>query len=152
LHEIKEDRRNFLSWLVGGGLLAFIGSVLYPVYKYVIPPASGEANVSQVKLPFKLKELQDDEKKSRIFKFGRNVGIILITPENDVKAFNAVCTHLDCTVQYRKDLSIIWCACHNGRYDLEGRNISGPPPRPLTEYTVHIDTATGEIFVAEANG
>jgi len=152
LDEIRDDRRNFLNWLIGGGLIAFLGSVFYPVYKYVIPPPSGEANVSQVKLPFKLKELQEDEKKSRIFKFGRNVGIILLTPENELKAFNAVCTHLDCTVQYRKDLSIIWCACHNGRYDLEGRNISGPPPRPLTVYTVHVDNATGDIFVAEAKG
>jgi Rieske Fe-S protein len=152
LDEIRDDRRNFLNWLIGGGLVAFLGSVFYPVYKYVIPPPSGEANVSQVKLPFKLKELQEDEKKSRIFKFGRNVGIILLTPENELKAFNAVCTHLDCTVQYRKDLSIIWCACHNGRYDLEGRNISGPPPRPLTVYTVHVDNATGDIFVAEAKG
>ncbi|MEP0826973.1 MAG: ubiquinol-cytochrome c reductase iron-sulfur subunit [bacterium] len=152
MDEIRDDRRDFLNWLIGGGLVAFLGSVFYPVYKYVIPPPSGEANVSQVKLPFKLKELQEDEKKSRIFKFGRNVGIILITPENELKAFNAVCTHLDCTVQYRKDLSIIWCACHNGRYDLEGRNISGPPPRPLTVYTVHVDNATGDIFVAEAKG
>lgn len=152
MDEIRDDRRNFLNWLIGGGLVAFLGSVFYPVYKYVIPPPSGEANVSQVKLPFRLKELQEDEKKSRIFKFGRNVGIILLTPENELKAFNAVCTHLDCTVQYRKDLSIIWCACHNGRYDLEGRNISGPPPRPLTVYTVHVDNATGDIFVAEAKG
>lgn len=152
MDEIRDDRRNFLNWLLGGGLIAFLGSVFYPVYKYVIPPPSGEANVSQVKLPFKLKELQEDEKKSRIFKFGRNVGIIILTPENELKAFNAVCTHLDCTVQYRKDLSIIWCACHNGRYDLEGRNISGPPPRPLTVYTVHVDNATGDIFVAEAKG
>ena len=152
MRETKQDRRSFLSWLIGGGVIAFLGSVFYPVYKYVIPPPSGEANVSQVKLSFKLKELQEDEKRSRTFKFGKSVGIILITAENEVKAFNAVCTHLDCTVQYRKDLSIIWCACHNGRYDLEGRNISGPPPRPLTPYEVHVDNATGDIFVAEAKG
>jgi Rieske Fe-S protein len=30
----------------------------------------------------------------------------------------------------------IWCACHNGYYDMNGRNIAGPPPRPLTEYKV----------------
>jgi Rieske Fe-S protein len=33
-------------------------------------------------------------------------------------------------------LGVIWCACHNGKYDLNGKNISGPPPRPLTEYNV----------------
>jgi Rieske Fe-S protein len=39
-------------------------------------------------------------------------------------------------VQYRKDMGLIWCACHNGKYDLNGRNVSGPPPRPLEAYKV----------------
>ena len=47
------------------------------------------------------------------------------------RALSATCTHLGCIVQYRSDLQEIWCACHNGLYDLNGRNISGPPPRPL---------------------
>jgi len=150
LEEFRQGRRNFISWLIGGGAIALLGSVFYPIYKYVIPPASGEANVSQVKLPFKLKELQEDEKRFRIFKFGRKLGIIVITPEDKVKALSATCTHLDCTVQFRRDLGLLWCACHNGRYDLEGKNVSGPPPRPLTPFSVHVDKSTGEIFVAEA--
>ena len=128
---------------------ALLVSFLYPIYKYVIPPARGEANLSQVKLPFKLDDLRKDKEQSQIFKFGQKPGIILITPDKEVKAFSAVCTHLGCTVQYREDLKIIWCACHNGRYDLEGRNISGPPPRPLEQYAVHINNATGDIFVSK---
>ena len=34
-------------------------------------------------------------------------------------------------MQYKQDESIIWCACHNGRFDLDGRVLSGPPPRAL---------------------
>jgi len=41
-------------------------------------------------------------------------------------------------VQYDSARRIIWCACHNGQYDLNGKVISGPPPAPLTEYTVHL--------------
>lgn len=52
------------------------------------------------------------------------------------KALSAVCTLLGCTVQYRKDFQHIWCACHNGHFDLNGRNIAGPPPTPLEEYQV----------------
>jgi Rieske Fe-S protein len=48
------------------------------------------------------------------------------------------CTHLQCTVQYRSDTQHIWCACHNGHYDLNGRNIAGPPPKPLEQYLVNI--------------
>ncbi len=39
---------------------------------------------------------------------------------------------------YRDDFKHIWCACHNGHFDLTGRNIAGPPPRPLEEYRVEI--------------
>ena len=53
------------------------------------------------------------------------------TPDGQFRAFSAVCTHLDCTVQYKADTSQIWCACHNGLYDLSGNVVSGPPPRPL---------------------
>ena len=58
----------------------------------------------------------------------------------------AVCTHLGCTVQYRGADRTIWCACHNGLYDLEGHNVSGPPPRPLEVYVVHVE---GDDVVVE---
>jgi Rieske Fe-S protein len=144
----SSSRRGFLNRLIQGASLALMTSVFYPIYKFIKPPASGEANVSQVKLPFNLEDLMADENKFRIFKFGREAGIILVTPEKEVKAFSAICTHLSCTLQYRSDLSIVWCACHNGRFDLEGRNISGPPPQPIEQYAVHLNSSTGEIFVS----
>ena len=50
---------------------------------------------------------------------------------------SAVCTHLNCTVQYQEANKQIWCACHNGHYDLNGQNITGPPPRPLDAFVVN---------------
>jgi cytochrome b6-f complex iron-sulfur subunit len=149
MDKVDKEKRSFLNWILNGGLVALLASVFYPVYKYVIPPEAGEANVSQVKLSFKLDELKEDTQHSRIFKFGRELGIIVLTPAGELKALSAICTHLDCTVQYRSDLGLIWCACHNGRYDLEGRNISGPPPRPLERYAVHLDEISGEIFISK---
>jgi len=55
-----------------------------------------------------------------------------------LRAFTAICTHLGCIVEYRKDLNHIWCACHNGHYNLQGVNIAGPPPRPLEQYDVNV--------------
>ena len=60
------------------------------------------------------------------------------TASGELRAFSAICTHLNCTVQYRDDLGHIWCACHNGHYDLNGRNIAGPPPRPLEALVVNV--------------
>ncbi len=114
-----------------------------------MPPPTGEANVSQIRLPFTLQELSEDQGKYRIFKFGNSLGIVLMTADGEVKAFSAICTHLSCTLQYRSDLSMIWCACHNGQFDLEGRNIAGPPPKPLEEFAVHIDQSTGDISISK---
>ncbi|MGD8921966.1 MAG: ubiquinol-cytochrome c reductase iron-sulfur subunit [Candidatus Zixiibacteriota bacterium] len=144
-----QSRRGFLNWIIRGGLLALLGAIFYPIYRFVFPPPIAEAKVSQVTLDFKVSDLEETPEDYKIFKFGRDLGIILITPEGEVKAFSAICTHLSCTVQYRPDQAIIWCACHNGKYDLQGRNIAGPPPRPLEEYTVHVDESTGKIAVAK---
>ena len=75
---------------------------------------------------------------SRIFKFGSRPGLLVMSSDGEYKAMSATCTHLSCTVQYRSDVKQVWCACHNGVYDLAGRNDSGPPPRPLEQYDVHV--------------
>ena len=70
------------------------------------------------------------------------------TEKGEYRAFSATCTHLNCTVQYRADVKRIWCACHNGHFDLTGRNIAGPPPAPLESYEVHV--AGDEVVVSKS--
>jgi Rieske Fe-S protein len=79
-------------------------------------------------------EIEKDS--GKIIKFGTKPVILIRTADGQLRAFSATCTHLDCTVQFSKDRGLIWCACHNGKYDLSGRNVSGPPPRPLDEFRV----------------
>ncbi|MBI4910739.1 MAG: Rieske (2Fe-2S) protein [Acidobacteria bacterium] len=74
----------------------------------------------------------------RIVKFGNKPALLVRATETEWRAFSAVCTHLNCTVQYQESSSQIWCACHNGVYDLNGRVVSGPPPKPLEEYAVKL--------------
>lgn len=143
----KTSRRGFLGWITKGGILALLGAVFYPVVRFLFPPTSGEANVAQVKLEFKRADIEAEEKKAKTFRMGRSLGIIILTESGELKALQATCTHLDCTVQHRPDLGIIWCSCHNGRYDLDGKNISGPPPKPLEQFIVHEDGE--DIFVSK---
>ncbi len=128
-----ESKRDFLKYILGGSILAWIASVLYPIFAYLKPPKQNEVEVSSVKVGL-LKDIEKDS--GQIVKFGTKPVILIRNANGDLRAFSAVCTHLECTVQYRKDFGMIWCACHNGKYDLNGRNISGPPPRPLDEYRV----------------
>jgi cytochrome b6-f complex iron-sulfur subunit len=131
----RSSRRNFLKYFLGGSLTALAFTVIYPVVKYLIPPKSSEPITTSVIAGTMGESKQNSAK---IFRFGNMPGILINTPKGELRAFTAVCTHLDCTVQYRDDLEHIWCTCHNGHYDLNGRNIAGPPPRPLERYTVNI--------------
>ncbi len=127
-------RSRFLNLLLGTGAGGLAAAVLYPVSAYVVPPEAPESSANSVVLNVAPADVAPNT--GRIFKFGSSPGILIRTPGGDLRAFSAVCTHLECTVQYRDDLSHIWCACHNGHYDLQGRNIAGPPPAPLEAYDV----------------
>ena len=74
----------------------------------------------------------------KVFRFGSKPGLLIRTNTGEYRAMSAVCSHLQCTVQYRPDLSQIWCACHNGMFNLNGEVISGPPPAPLDQFKVAI--------------
>jgi cytochrome b6-f complex iron-sulfur subunit len=142
--EPQSSKRDFLKYVLGGGLLAWFASVAYPIVAYLKPPQQSEVEVSSVKVG----PLSAIEKESgTIVRFGNKPVILIRTAAGELRAFSATCTHLDCTVQYRKDMGVIWCACHNGRYDLNGRNSSGPPPRPLDEFRVVIQGT--DVFISK---
>jgi len=128
-------RRRLIETLLGGGLFASAMSFLYPVLRYVVPPAVTDLGGDEV-VAAKISEMRPNS--SKIFRFGNHPGLLVLTAEGEYRAMSATCTHLSCTVQYRNDLHQVWCACHNGLYDLGGRNVSGPPPRPLEAFQVHV--------------
>jgi Rieske Fe-S protein len=127
--------RRWVNLLLGSGVVASIATFIYPALRYIIPPAVGESTNRSV-VAAKINDLKNNS--GKVFKFGSKPALLVRTTAGEFKAYSAVCTHLNCTVQYREDLHQIWCACHNGLYDLEGRNVSGPPPRPLENFEVHV--------------
>ena len=138
----SHPRRSFLNWFLGtwaGGVLAAVG---FPIARYLTPPDIPEpATASASAGPAATLALNS----YRIVPLGAQPAIVIRLATGELRAFAATCTHLACTVQYRSDLSQIWCACHNGHYDLNGRNVSGPPPRPLDAYEV--SERNGEIVI-----
>lgn len=139
------SRRVFLQSVLKGGVLALFGAALYPILRYLYPPRGSEASVSSV-VAASAGELAANT--AKIFRFGNRPGLLVRTPQGDLRAFSAVCTHLNCTVQYDGEASVIWCACHNGKFDLNGRVISGPPPRPLESYQVNVQG--DEVIVSKS--
>jgi Rieske Fe-S protein len=129
------SRRRAIEIFLGGGILASLASFLYPVLRFLVPPTVVDLGGDEV-VAAKLVEIKPNS--GKIFRFGSRPGLLIMNSDGTYRALSATCTHLGCTVQYRPDLREIWCACHNGIYDLNGRNVSGPPPRPLTVFDVHV--------------
>ena len=135
LSQPEPTRRRLIEIFLGSGLLASFASFLYPVLRYLVPPAVVDLGGDEI-VAAKLTELKPNS--AKIFRFGSRPGLLIMTSEGTYRGLSATCTHLGCTVQYRNDLRQIWCACHNGIYDLNGRNVAGPPPRPLDVFEVHV--------------
>jgi Rieske Fe-S protein len=60
--------------------------------------------------------------------------------DGSLVAFSQACTHLSCAVIPRVDEGVFECPCHDGYFDLRtGKNIAGPPPRPLPRIVLETD-------------
>ena len=135
-------RRKFVNLLLGTGLVASIGSFLYPIVRYLAPPKLPDLGNDAV-MAARVSDLKSNS--AKMFRFGTRPGLLIQSAPGEYRAMSATCTHLGCTVQYRPDIKEVWCACHNGLYDLNGHNISGPPPRPLEQFDVQV--RGDEIYV-----
>ncbi len=137
----KVSRRDFVGWVIKGGLLAAFSSMLFPALQYILPatrrgPATGMKQVAR------LDDIPVWGSKKVIL---GGSALILIRTQDQVKAFSAVCTHLGCLVDWEDKKRAIHCPCHAGLFDMDGRVMSGPPPRPLPSYPVKV--MGGNIFV-----
>jgi len=130
------NRRGFLNRFLAAATAALAAAVFYPVVRYLFVQVGPTAKSGPV-VAAKVNEVPNNAFK--IFPFEGEPAILIHLASGEYRAFSAVCTHLGCTVQYRADRPDIWCACHNGVYNLFGQNVSGPPPRPLEQYAVRIE-------------
>ncbi|MCK5194603.1 MAG: Rieske (2Fe-2S) protein [Desulfobulbaceae bacterium] len=69
-----------------------------------------------------------------------------------VTALSAVCTHLGCNVRFEEERNEFICPCHAGIYDIEGRNIAGPPPKPLDRLPVKIEDDMVFVYNKQEEG
>jgi Rieske Fe-S protein len=65
-----------------------------------------------------------------------------------VIAYNTVCPHLGCFVDYRKKEQDFFCPCHDSNFDLNGKLVKGVSPRAMD--TLEVDQEklkVGEVWV-----
>ncbi len=144
LSKKQTSRRGFLDVLLGASAAGWLATVLYPIIRYLKPlPQTGPTGPARLTRD----EISKLEQKQFVIVpvSGERV-MVLQLPNQELLAFSAICTHEGCTVSYQPGESVIWCPCHDGRFDLNGRVLSGPPPRPLPKYAAQRQS-DGSIIV-----
>jgi cytochrome b6-f complex iron-sulfur subunit len=136
------SRRRALFVLVAS-LASSLAALFYPILRYLMPPLEANSSANDA-LAGLVGELKPNSGKT--FRFGSRPALLVRLATGEYRSMSAVCTHLGCTVQYRPETQQIWCPCHNGCYDLNGRNVGGPPPRPLSAFDVEVRGQ--EIYVS----
>lgn len=135
-------RRRLLNGFLGTSAAALFTAIVYPIIRYISPPRVPEAQTNQVEAgPTNDPQLVANGYK--IIRFGTEPVIVIKLSDTDVRAFSATCTHLACIVEFRRKKRDIYCNCHGGEYNLAGRNIAGPPPKPLTPFKVDLVAKSG---------
>ena len=71
---------------------------------------------------------------------------------------SAVCTHLQCSVNWNNDEKSWDCPCHGSRYFIDSTNFYGPAPRPMDWIDVqvapddHLVVDRGKLVVVRQPG
>ncbi len=142
-------RRDFAKLGLGAVGLCYVAAIGYPVHRYLTSPAvmaAEAAAVSEVALP--LAEIPPAGS-ALMFRFGSHPAMLIHHADGTMVCFDAVCSHLGCTVQYQPEQKRIFCACHGGVYDEHtGANVAGPPPKPLSIY--HVETQDEQVIITRA--
>ena len=133
-------RRSFLKWLIGAFGAVSLAGVLYPVFRFLKPPAAVSGAIGQVV----------------------NVGPVTSFPAGQLTAVTVggqpayvtnadgalavhslICTHLGCVVAVKGDA--LHCPCHGSEFAPTGAVLKGPAKLPLPPY--HSQVQKGSLLV-----
>jgi cytochrome b6-f complex iron-sulfur subunit len=139
----SSSRRRFLGWLSRAflGLWALGGA--FALGAYLRPPRKEESGAERIVRVGPLDDLRLGE--ARLVRHGVTPFFVVRLDAERVLAVSAVCTHVRCIVGFDREKRALACPCHEGRFDLAGNVLAGPPPRPLPSYRVSV--RAGEVFV-----
>jgi rieske iron-sulfur protein len=148
---VKVERRTILKALLGvagaaiavplAGLAAFIN----PPYKFV-PVRMKIDGASQMKNNSVLYFLWPTDVRPL------DTNLLIRDDSGKYSAYNRVCTHLQCVVNYDPQTERILCVCHGSSYEAKsGSVLGGPAPRALPKILLELDQ-NGDVYAVNVEG
>ena len=134
------QRRGFLKLLLSVFSLTALASFIYPLSRLVAPPIAKKSAST-----LSVEKAQISVGSAKEIVLGNTPAIIINVPEKGYVAVSRVCTHLGCLVQYDRKRARLICPCHAGVFDLDGKVLSGPPPKPLE--TIPLKVEGGKLLI-----
>ena len=136
-------RRRFITWLSQAFLALWGLGAAAAVAAYLRAPERGGSAAERIVRVGLLEDLPIGE--GRLVRHGTRPFYVVRLDAARVIALSAVCTHVRCIIGYDRERRGFVCPCHDGRFDLAGNVLSGPPPKALPSYAVSV--RAGEVFV-----
>ncbi len=130
-------RRRFLQFLAGFSFLATLAGVLTPIIGYLWPPVRGAGATGGRALVANTKDIAPGD--GQVVSVS-GTPVLLLNYGGEIRAFDAICTHFSCVVEWEANGEYILCPCHDARFNaVTGAVISGPAPAPLPSLAVFVE-------------
>ena len=148
------DRRSFFSWATAAiaGFATLCLSI--PLVGYLISPALRRSRKEWAAIG-PIDALRTREPKELSYLITRQDGWMLSTvmrsvwavkdPDGQIVVYSPMCTHLGCAYRWDSQDSKFKCPCHNSFFDLDGKVLAGPAPRPLDRLPAKLEN--GRLWV-----
>jgi cytochrome b6-f complex iron-sulfur subunit len=136
----KLTRRRFLALLTHGGWVAAMGVLVYQMGRFM-RARDLQSSPKPVVVAGKLSDFPPGS-----LTYVGDARAWVENKNGNLKALDAVCSHMGCLVQKRETaVSGFQCPCHGSQYGADGAVERGPAERPLRHLSV--DTTANDIVV-----
>jgi menaquinol-cytochrome c reductase iron-sulfur subunit len=151
---INPERRTFIKTIALTGVAAVVTGV--PLASYVIAPSLKKGTGRWFDFG-PIEDLNPGEVEMLSYEFMVKDGWLVLPQRGFVwaktedggklRVFSSTCTHLACNVIWREEEEVFVCPCHSGQFDANGKNIAGPPTKPLAVLEHKIEDGNLKIFL-----